>query len=104
MPSTFIHFEALRARVASHPHAPIFKLPKPGALGREWVNVSYKDFQADIERMAKYWLAKLASQGFVVSPIPMLSPFSPSVEPALSPKCLVSSSPTPASSSVSSDF
>ncbi|KAF8490122.1 hypothetical protein JB92DRAFT_1335767 [Gautieria morchelliformis] len=63
MPSTFIHFEALRARVASHPHAPIFKLPKPGALGREWVNVSYKDFQADIERMAKYWLAKLASQG-----------------------------------------
>ncbi|KAF8485538.1 hypothetical protein JB92DRAFT_2836839 [Gautieria morchelliformis] len=63
MPSTFIHFEALRARVASHPHAPIFKHPKPGALGREWVNVSYKDFQADIERMAKYWLAKLASQG-----------------------------------------
>ncbi|KAF8485541.1 acetyl-CoA synthetase-like protein [Gautieria morchelliformis] len=63
MPATFIHFEALRARVASHPHAPIFKLPKPGALGREWVNVSYKDFQADIERMAKYWLTKLASQG-----------------------------------------
>ncbi|KAF8468652.1 hypothetical protein JB92DRAFT_3059106, partial [Gautieria morchelliformis] len=62
MPSTFVHFEALRARVASHPHTPIFKLPKPGALGREWVNVSYKDFQADIERMAKYWLAKLASQ------------------------------------------
>ncbi|KAF8486688.1 hypothetical protein JB92DRAFT_3256897 [Gautieria morchelliformis] len=63
MPVTFIHFEALRARVTSHPHAPIFKLPKPGALGREWVNVSYKDFQTDIERMAKYWLAKLASQG-----------------------------------------
>ncbi|KAF8511241.1 acetyl-CoA synthetase-like protein [Gautieria morchelliformis] len=63
MPSTFVHFEALRARMASHPDTPIFKLPKPGAHGREWVNVSYKDFHADIERMAKYWLAKLASQG-----------------------------------------
>lgn len=65
MPATFIHFEALRARVASHPDTPIFKLPKPGALGREWVNVSYKEFQADIERVAKYWLAKLTSQALV---------------------------------------
>ena len=63
MHPTFVHFEALRARVASHPNTPIFKLPKPGALSREWVNISYREFEADIERMAKYWLAKLASQG-----------------------------------------
>lgn len=63
MPATFIHFEALRARVASHPDTPVFKLPKPGAAGHEWVNVSYRQFLADIERMAKYWLAKLSSRG-----------------------------------------
>jgi len=60
MRSTFVHFETLRARVASHPDMPVFKLPKAGALGREWVNVSYAQFQADIERVAKLWSAKLA--------------------------------------------
>lgn len=63
MPATYVHFEALRARVVSHPDTPVFKLPKPGALGREWVDVSYREFEADIERMAKYWFAKLASHG-----------------------------------------
>jgi hypothetical protein len=57
---TYVHFQTLRERVASHPHTPIFKLPKEGALGKEWVDVSYTQFQADIERMARYWLGQLA--------------------------------------------
>ena len=59
--SSFVHFETLRARVASHPNTPVFKLPKAGALGREWVDVSYTQFQADIERMAKVWSTKLST-------------------------------------------
>ncbi|KAF8523945.1 hypothetical protein BU17DRAFT_85424 [Hysterangium stoloniferum] len=59
-PPTYIHFQALRERVASHPNTPVFKLPKEGALGKEWVDVSYTQFQADIERTARYWLGQLA--------------------------------------------
>ena len=61
MSSPFVHFHALSARVASHPNTPVFKLPKAGAQGREWVGVSYTQFQADIERMAKLWSAKLSA-------------------------------------------
>ncbi|KIJ57306.1 hypothetical protein M422DRAFT_198731 [Sphaerobolus stellatus SS14] len=60
--STFIHFETLRERVASNPDTPVFKLPKTDALGKEWIDISYRQFQDDIERMARHWYAKLSSQ------------------------------------------
>ena len=62
MPSTFVHFKTLHARVASHPNTAVFRLPKADALGgRQWVDVSYIQFQTDIERMAKFWFTKLSA-------------------------------------------
>ncbi|KAF8522637.1 acetyl-CoA synthetase-like protein [Hysterangium stoloniferum] len=57
--SGHILFQTLRERVASHPDTPVFKLPKEGSLGKEWADVSYSQFQADIERTARYWLGQL---------------------------------------------
>ena len=39
-----------------------FKLPKADALGHEWVNISYMQFQTDIEQMAKFWFTQLSAQ------------------------------------------
>ncbi|GJJ08040.1 hypothetical protein Clacol_002247 [Clathrus columnatus] len=63
MCSTFIHFQTLHERVVSHPNTPVFKIPKPGTCwgDPEWIDVSYTQFNADIERLARYWYATLGS-------------------------------------------
>lgn len=60
-PSTFVHFQTLHERVLSHPNTPVFKIPRPGTSSHdpEWIDVSFVQFNADIQRVARYWYAAL---------------------------------------------
>lgn len=57
MSSTFVHFQTLHERVISHPNTPVFKIPMSGTTWEdpEWIDISYTQFSADIERLARYW-------------------------------------------------
>ncbi|GJJ08775.1 hypothetical protein Clacol_002994 [Clathrus columnatus] len=63
MSSAFIHLQTLCERIISHPNTPVFKIPKQGTSWEDpkWIDISYTQFNADIERVARYWYVTFGS-------------------------------------------
>lgn len=59
------HLQALYDAAAAHPDAPIIRTPILDAQDAlvAWRSVSFTQFVADVEHVAKYWAATLSRDG-----------------------------------------
>lgn len=57
------HLTALASAASQHPSSPVFKVPRKAGIDIAWVPITYEDFLADVELVAKYWSKTLKSDG-----------------------------------------
>ncbi|KAF5005592.1 hypothetical protein FDECE_7999 [Fusarium decemcellulare] len=64
MASFQTHLSLLESRAAQYRLLPVLKVPQQTPTGTSWKNITFPQFQKDVEASARYWVHQFSQKGF----------------------------------------